>query len=209
MAVTFKFVQFALSDRRALELLEFLRLHTRVQDEFFFSTLNHNPRVLPSPGAYTGHPQTGHNYLFLVRLKNWGRFPCKSGLFVRGICIWGIEDLPLLAIRPELVTNKFLAHFQPLALDCLEEWFWNSTAEDYLFGQFRADPLATYSIINRAEFEGTNLSFSFRQRDQLFSLYDLFTLEMRNFTKLIMRLSPSRLNLSSYSSLDVTKNHIV
>ena len=209
VAVTFEFVQFALSDRRALELLEFLRLHTRVPDEFFFSTLNHNPRVLPAPGAYTGHPQTGHNYPFLVRFKNWGRFPCKSGLFMRGICIWGIEDLPLLATRFEFVANKFLAHFQPLALDCLEEWFWNRTAEDYLFGQFRADFLATDSIMNKAELVGTKRSYSFRQRDPLFSLYDWFTLEMRNSTKSIMRLSLSRINLSFYSSLDVTRNHIV
>lgn len=196
VAVTFEFVQFALSDRRALELLEFLRLYTRVPDEFYFSTLNHNPNVLPAPGSYTGYPHTGRDYPFLVRLKNWGRFPCTSGLVLRGICIWGLDDLPLLALRPELVANKFLAHFQPLALDCLEEWFWNRTKEDHLFGQL------DFRVMENMKQMSSN------HRLPLYSLFERYTLETpSNFSDFGTRRAPSRINVSFFETLNVAKHH--
>ena len=44
---------------------------------------------------------------------------------MRGVCVFGVEDLPLLVNqdnRKEFMANKFTPDVQPLALDCLEEY---------------------------------------------------------------------------------------
>lgn len=46
------YIEFALNDQRALDLLEWSR-HTPHPEEVFFSTLNHNP-FLKVPGSYLG-----------------------------------------------------------------------------------------------------------------------------------------------------------
>ena len=77
---------------------------------------------------------------------NWrdgkGRFnfnwPCY-GKRVRNICIFGLGDLPLLTARKELFANKFHMDFEPLVLDCLEEWLWNMTMDEYS-GRIWFDP---------------------------------------------------------------------
>ena len=79
---------------------------------------------------------------YLSRYKNWGHnwldgeyrtnfnWPCY-GKRVRTICIFGVGDLPSLTSRRELFANKFHLDFEPLALDCLEEWLWNMTMDEY------------------------------------------------------------------------------
>lgn len=52
IAATRGFVNYLLHDKRALDLLEWMR-DIRVPDEHFFATLNHNPH-LDVPGAYKG-----------------------------------------------------------------------------------------------------------------------------------------------------------
>ena len=47
-----KFVKFTLRDNRALDLLVYLS-KTKVPDETYFSTLNHD-HSLKAPGAYSG-----------------------------------------------------------------------------------------------------------------------------------------------------------
>jgi len=42
------------------------------------------------------------------------------GQFVRGVCVFGVGDLPQLVQRREFFANKFYADSEPLALDCLE-----------------------------------------------------------------------------------------
>jgi len=72
---------------------------------------------------------------FVARFKNWGDFvfnwPCH-GKRVRGICVFGVRDVPLLVQRKELFANKFHLAFHPLAQDCLEEWHFNRTRDKYL-----------------------------------------------------------------------------
>ena len=50
-----------------------------------------------------------------------------SGKFVRGICIFGIGDLPAMTSTKYLFANKFYLNYQYLAMDCLEELLWNRT----------------------------------------------------------------------------------
>lgn len=52
VAVTRAFVDFALNDPRAVDLLEWMK-DIRAPDEHFFPTLNHNPH-LGVPGAFKG-----------------------------------------------------------------------------------------------------------------------------------------------------------
>lgn len=54
------------------------------------------------------------------RFCNWGEYKCH-GTFIRGICVFGIGDLPLLASRHELIANKFYLKVDPIAYQCFEE----------------------------------------------------------------------------------------
>lgn len=189
------FVEFAINDKRSLDLLKYLRNYTHIPDEFYFSTLNHNPKILRVPGAYTGRPKTSDDrYPFFARLKNWGEFPCRSGLVVRGICIWGIEDLPLITSRPELVANKFYSDFQPLTLDCLEEWYWNCTAEDYMFAPDVQQQHFPYVSTNSSTLFKNSLSVR--------------TSVLSTSSEHLQSGADSRLDLRFYSSLDVVRNHL-
>ena len=83
-----------------------------------------------------GEPETDtEKNLFMTRYKNWGTYPFEyecQGQRVRMICIHGIGDLPNLASRKELFTNKFYLDYNPLALDCLEELVLNRTRDEVL-----------------------------------------------------------------------------
>lgn len=56
IVATREFIHFALTDRRARDLLDWLR-DAHVPDEMFFSTLNFNTH-LAAPGAYLGTTDT-------------------------------------------------------------------------------------------------------------------------------------------------------
>ncbi|ESO94014.1 hypothetical protein LOTGIDRAFT_104647 [Lottia gigantea] len=134
IAVNRGFVDYVLNNQTAKDFLQWTKL-VDVPDEIFFATLNHNPH-LGIPGTYTGIPETNTNSKpFLTRFKNWGTWPfdwpCK-GKRVRQICVLGIGDLPLLASRKEMFANKFYFDYQHYALDCLEEFLYNRTRDEYL-----------------------------------------------------------------------------
>lgn len=59
---------------------------------------------------------------------SWGGVDTCRGKFVRGVCVYGLGDLPSLVTRAHLFVNKFHLDYQPLALLCLEEWHRNRTA---------------------------------------------------------------------------------
>uniref|UniRef100_A0A2C9JNP9 NPHP4 Ig-like domain-containing protein n=1 Tax=Biomphalaria glabrata TaxID=6526 RepID=A0A2C9JNP9_BIOGL len=135
------YVDYILHDPVAHKLLEWVS-HTDFPDESYFSTLNHNPH-LAVPGSYKGNPETNADFKpYIARFVNWGvgwidsqgrypfYWPC-GGKRVRRVCIFGIKDLELLVNRRELFANKFILDFQPLALDCLEEWHFNMTLSEY------------------------------------------------------------------------------
>ncbi|XP_067685318.1 beta-1,3-galactosyl-O-glycosyl-glycoprotein beta-1,6-N-acetylglucosaminyltransferase 3-like isoform X2 [Haliotis asinina] len=127
------FVDYVLHNSTARDLLEWVK-KTEVPDETFFSTLNHNPQ-LGVPGAYKGRLDNPDKP-FLARFKSWygskmGNWSC-TGKLVRSVCVFGVGDLPILTTRPNLFANKFYWDFQPLTLDCLEEWHYNRTRDEYL-----------------------------------------------------------------------------
>lgn len=90
-----------------------------------------------------GPPDTdAHLKPYLARFKNWGHnwrdgldrmnfnWPCY-GKRVRTICVFGVGDLPMLTSRKELFANKFYINFEPLTLQCLEDWLYNMTVDEY------------------------------------------------------------------------------
>jgi len=66
----------------------------------------------------TGYPSRKQ---WLAVYANWGEVKCY-GKNIRGVCVFGVGDLPLLIRRRELFANKFDFKRSPLALDCLEAW---------------------------------------------------------------------------------------
>ncbi|XP_052806099.1 beta-1,3-galactosyl-O-glycosyl-glycoprotein beta-1,6-N-acetylglucosaminyltransferase-like [Mya arenaria] len=134
------YVDFVLHDPIATDILNWTQ-KTAVPDETFFSTLNHNPS-LGVPGSYKGIPETeAINFTssglkpFVARFKNWGdgnyNWPCH-GMRVRMVCVFGVGDLPALSQRREVFANKFYDTFHPYTLDCMEEWHFNQTRDQYL-----------------------------------------------------------------------------
>ncbi|XP_041372655.1 beta-1,3-galactosyl-O-glycosyl-glycoprotein beta-1,6-N-acetylglucosaminyltransferase-like [Gigantopelta aegis] len=131
LAVCRDFVRYVLHDPVARDFLEWCR-KTYMPEETFFATLNHN-QILSVPGGYKGSksPRSNENDKpYLARFVNWGTLPC-AGKTVRAVCVFGIGDLPLLVNRKELFANKFHFDFQPYALDCVEEWHYNRTRDEY------------------------------------------------------------------------------
>lgn len=52
----------------------------------------------------------------------WGGAAKCHGKWKRSTCIFGVEDLPSLVGHRELFANKFYYDYQPLTLECLNNW---------------------------------------------------------------------------------------
>ncbi|XP_041363211.1 beta-1,3-galactosyl-O-glycosyl-glycoprotein beta-1,6-N-acetylglucosaminyltransferase-like [Gigantopelta aegis] len=115
------FVEHIRRNKKALDFLEWVK-GTDVPDETYFASMNYNPH-LKIPGTYKGDV-SHHRPAWFTRLKIWEDWakPC-FGKFVHHICIFGVGDLPRLTTIPHLFANKFHYDFQPLVLDCLQEWY--------------------------------------------------------------------------------------
>ena len=121
------FLEFTLMDSLAKELLEW-SMDTQTPDEHYWATLNqlyHNP-FLNSPGGFKGRPE---NNTWVASYSKWQNYDRCGGKFIHYVCIFGIKDLPDLVSRHELFANKFYMDYEPLVVDCLEEWINNRTYE--------------------------------------------------------------------------------
>jgi hypothetical protein len=127
------YVDYVINNDAAKQFLQWTR-RTQVPDETYFSSLNHSPQ-LKVPGSYLGEPETfAGNNILISRYKNWwgtgpDSYPC-FGKWANGICIFGVGDLPRLAVRFELFANKFHLDYQSEAYDCLEELLYNRTRRE-------------------------------------------------------------------------------
>ncbi|CAC5370381.1 unnamed protein product [Mytilus coruscus] len=123
-AFSYNFVRFVLESDVAKELLIWMK-DIYSPDEYYWATLNYNAAI-PAPGRYIGNP---NELSFLVVYISWNEPDANSnrchGQIVRDICIFGIEDLPTLVGLPHMFANKFYLDYQPLTLDCLEEWYFS------------------------------------------------------------------------------------
>ncbi|KAH9492247.1 N-acetyllactosaminide beta-1,6-N-acetylglucosaminyl-transferase [Bulinus truncatus] len=124
-AFTRAFVQFVLSSHMSRDLLNWSR-SVYSPDELYWATLNYNT-VSPAPGGFKGVPPN-RPWLSSFSLWPWDGLPCHSK-FVRQICIFGLNDLPLLVSRHELFANKLHINHDPTALHCLDQFIYNLTLQ--------------------------------------------------------------------------------
>lgn len=119
-ALTRAFVDFVLTSETALDLLKWSR-DTFSPDEHYWVTLNN---IEEAPSNNIGGGWSGD-----IRAIKWvDQEPkhggCK-GRYVRGICVYGLEDLPWIINKNSMFANKFDSKTFPGALDCLEHWHRN------------------------------------------------------------------------------------
>ncbi|NWW92685.1 GCNT2 transferase, partial [Rhynochetos jubatus] len=115
VAVTRPFVEFVLSDQRAIDLLAWSE-DTYSPDEHFWVTLNRIPGV---PGSMPNASWEGG-----LKAVKWidmeeSHGGCH-GHYVRGICVYGTGDLKWLFNSTCMFANKFELKTYPLTVECLE-----------------------------------------------------------------------------------------
>ncbi|CAF1021212.1 unnamed protein product, partial [Brachionus calyciflorus] len=114
-----KFAEYAIFHPKSLDLYNWLK-NTLIPEEFYWSTLQLNNHV------YSQHGFKPIFYLVkdsLVRYSGWyPKYECK-GRMRHGMCVFGIRDLPHLIEKPHFLANKFMLNVDPIAYQCMEEWF--------------------------------------------------------------------------------------
>lgn len=123
------YVNFLLNDRRAQDFTNWVK-DTRNPDETLFTSLNHNPH-LKVPGSFAG--SNIEKKPFISRHKLWRNVNPQSchGKWLRSVCVFGPGDLRGLTNTIKLFANKFEWAFKPLTLQCLSEWHFNRTRDEY------------------------------------------------------------------------------
>ncbi|KAK3589241.1 hypothetical protein CHS0354_008303 [Potamilus streckersoni] len=125
------FVDFLVNNRIAQDVYNWTK-YTIIPDEIFFNTMNHNSQ-LGVRGQYNGSiPPNEEMYFSRIKIWTYSLGADCHGEIDRGICIFGIGDLPLLKTRKEFIFNKFHWDFQSFTLDCIEELYFNTTRDEYL-----------------------------------------------------------------------------
>lgn len=119
------FVDYIINNKIARELLDWYR-DVLSPDEYYWATLNYNHHIGTPGSYYKGKPD---NKPWLAAFAGWGGVSPCHGKFVRGVCVFGVGDLEALSHKHHLFANKFHIDYQPYALDCLEEWHLNRTAD--------------------------------------------------------------------------------
>ncbi|XP_061192655.1 LOW QUALITY PROTEIN: beta-1,3-galactosyl-O-glycosyl-glycoprotein beta-1,6-N-acetylglucosaminyltransferase 3-like [Saccostrea echinata] len=126
------FVNYSINDVNAQEILKWLE-DTYSPDEFFWATLARNSH-LNVPGVfYNGMKSTK---FWIAVTVSWEVERKCHGKYVHLICVFGIGDLNKLVSEKTLFANKFYHNYQPLALQCLEEWHFNKTFSQVPFDSY-------------------------------------------------------------------------
>lgn len=119
-----EFVDFMLNDNIAHEIFDWMN-DTYSPEENIWSTLN---SLSFAPGGYNSF-ETRHDtftHASKAVIWAWDKVKCQ-GRLIRSVCVYGLEDLPWLQNRPEIVANKFYEDIDSVVLDCLEESLRNRT----------------------------------------------------------------------------------
>ncbi|XP_048757689.2 beta-1,3-galactosyl-O-glycosyl-glycoprotein beta-1,6-N-acetylglucosaminyltransferase-like [Ostrea edulis] len=118
------FVNYSINDAKAQGILKWLE-DTYSPDESFWATLQFN-KHLNVPGVNCAGVPTRKWWIAVYTLWQMVHKDCH-GKYVRDICVFGLGDLNRLVSKRELFANKFHHDYQPLALQCMEEWMFNTT----------------------------------------------------------------------------------
>jgi hypothetical protein len=126
-AFSYKFVQFILSNEKAIALREYLE-NVRSAEEFFFCTMNSLPeapgglhnrsRMLPS--GIKIPTVSARDWMF----KNDNPSICKRRKIVHFFCIASSSDLPRIVDKSRkkewMFYNKYLIDYDDIVMDCIE-----------------------------------------------------------------------------------------
>uniref|UniRef100_K1Q3I5 N-acetyllactosaminide beta-1,6-N-acetylglucosaminyl-transferase n=1 Tax=Magallana gigas TaxID=29159 RepID=K1Q3I5_MAGGI len=123
------FVEFALRNPKARDILKWTE-DTLSPDETFWATLAFN-KDLGAPGIQhlasgVPNPKSWITVGVMWESKGPAREVCH-GMYVRNICVFGLGDLNKIVQEKTLFINKFYHYYQPFALMCMEEWYFNKT----------------------------------------------------------------------------------
>ncbi|XP_052676574.1 N-acetyllactosaminide beta-1,6-N-acetylglucosaminyl-transferase-like [Crassostrea angulata] len=124
-----RFVEFALRNPKARDILKWTE-DTLSPDETFWATLAFN-KNLDAPGIQYSDLGVPNPKLWITvgvmwQSKGSAREVCH-GMYVRNICVFGLGDLNKIVHEKTLFINKFYHYYQPFALMCMEEWYFNKT----------------------------------------------------------------------------------
>ncbi|EGT36011.1 hypothetical protein CAEBREN_03660 [Caenorhabditis brenneri] len=102
-------------------------------DEQWISTFQAND-FLGMPGHFTDKclNETGNKTDFISRWSKWSWADeigekCGSKFVRHGVCIMGIEELPVIAQMPNIMFNKMMPSFDYAIVDCTAELIFNRT----------------------------------------------------------------------------------
>lgn len=102
-------------------------------DEQWISTFQAN-EFLGMPGHFTDQclVETGNKTDFITRWSKWSWSDeigekCGSKYVRHGVCIMGIEELPVIAQMPNIMFNKMMPVFDYSIVECTAELIYNRT----------------------------------------------------------------------------------
>ncbi|CAF1117075.1 unnamed protein product [Brachionus calyciflorus] len=115
-----RFAQYAVFDPRSLSLFNWLK-YTLASEEFYWSTLQSNIQFYSDHGFIRDFTLSNTS---LLRYSVWQRQQKCHGKIRHHLCVFGIRDLEnILKNRTEFLINKFMLKVDPIAYQCMEEWF--------------------------------------------------------------------------------------
>ncbi|XP_071509107.1 N-acetyllactosaminide beta-1,6-N-acetylglucosaminyl-transferase-like [Diadema antillarum] len=115
-AATKQYVEFVLRSEIAKDILSYLS-DSLSPDEHCWVTINRYPGV---PGGYLN--STWNSVVRFIRWTNSNYYPPCVGKYVRAVCVIGAGYLPQLSSQPHLFVNKIHYDYDPITIQCLEEF---------------------------------------------------------------------------------------
>jgi hypothetical protein len=125
-AFSYKFVQFILSNEKAIALREYLE-NVRSAEEFFFCTMNSLPEA--PGGLHNRSRMLPHGIKIpIVSARDWmfRTVPsiCKRKKIIHYLCIASSSDLPRIVDKSRkkewMFYNKYLIDYDDIVMDCIE-----------------------------------------------------------------------------------------
>nr|XP_054762858.1 N-acetyllactosaminide beta-1,6-N-acetylglucosaminyl-transferase-like [Lytechinus pictus] len=115
-AATKEYVVHLLTDKKANDIIVYLK-DSLSPDEHLWVTLNRYPGV---PGGYPN--STWASNVRFIRWTNSDYYAPCVGKYVRAVCVIGAGYLPYLSSQPHIFVNKLYYSYDPITLQCLEEF---------------------------------------------------------------------------------------
>jgi hypothetical protein len=81
----------------------------------------------------------------IARYVHWESIHECKGIWRNQVCVFSIEDLPKIKEAKEFIVNKFLLDFDPIAYQCMEEFYYSKTK----IGKLNSSKFMSYGSLNQ------------------------------------------------------------